>query len=194
MVSFKVFLKVFARDYNFCFSRYFGSQIKAIISFIFSGETHLYFVVDEAFEDTNKTQVMSEELVKECHSQAIFYFSYFCRRFSTLPCKLIRKFPFPLVHMGRFALFGILYYLKNVKNTHGGVLLLVRLYKYTFFKLYKSYQIAQSIINVSFHMLFIHFCEFGVGDQQIRFIRFVLAIKLFCTVSISAFRLSEPIS
>ena len=64
MVSFKVFLKAFARDYNFCFSRYFGSQIKAIISFIFSGETHLYFVVDEAFEDTNKTQVISKELVR----------------------------------------------------------------------------------------------------------------------------------
>ena len=62
------------------------------MSFHVSGETHLYFVVDEAFEDTNKTQVMSEELVEECHPQAIlFYFSNFCRRFSTLAMQISLK-------------------------------------------------------------------------------------------------------
>ena len=62
-----------------------------------------------------------------------------------------------------FARFGIIC-LKNVKNTHGGVLLLVKLQAsacsftktntpswviFTFFKLYKWYQIAQRTTNVS---------------------------------------------
>ena len=42
-----------------------------------------------------------------------------------------------------------MYSLKNKKNTHGGVLLLVKLQIFslffTFFKLYKWYQIAQHI-------------------------------------------------
>ena len=36
-----------------------------------------------------------------------------------------------------------LYNLKNVKNNHGGVLILVKLQAEAFFKLYKWYQIAQ---------------------------------------------------
>ena len=52
------------------------------------------------------------------------------------------------------AIWYHLYNLKNVKNTHGGVLLLVKLQAksntpswvfFTFFKLYKWYQIAQRI-------------------------------------------------
>ena len=46
-------------------------------------------------------------------------------------------------------LCAIWYHLHNfkyVKNTHGGVLLLVKLYK---FKLYKWYQIAQRITFIS---------------------------------------------
>ena len=59
-----------------------------------------------------------------------------------------------------------LYHLKNVKNNHGGVLLLVKCYLvlflqteacdftvfrgFTVFKLYKWYQIAQSITNDKF--------------------------------------------
>ena len=54
----------------------------------------------------------------------------------------------------RCAIWHNLYNLKNVKNTHGGVLLLVKLQAksnippwvfFTFFKLYKWYQIAQNI-------------------------------------------------
>ena len=58
-----------------------------------------------------------------------------------------------------------LYNLKNVKNTHGGVLLLVKLPAvcnftknntppsvfFTFFKLYKLYQIAQRITYILDH-------------------------------------------
>ena len=62
----------------------------------------------------------------------------------------------------RCAIWYHLYNLKNVKNTHGGVLILVKLEApacnftkintppwgfFTFFKLYKSYQIAQRITN-----------------------------------------------
>ena len=51
----------------------------------------------------------------------------------------------------RCAIWYHLYNLKNVKNTHGGVLLLFTKGStppwvfYTFFKLYKWYQIAQNI-------------------------------------------------
>ena len=64
-----------------------------------------------------------------------------------------------LLHLWCFARFGTIctIYLNNVKNTHGGVLLLVKLQAksyftksniprwvfFTFFKLYKCYQIAQ---------------------------------------------------
>ena len=61
----------------------------------------------------------------------------------------------------RCAIWYDLYNLKNVKNTHGGVLLLVKLLKacnftksntppwvfFTFFELYSWYQIAQKITN-----------------------------------------------
>ena len=49
----------------------------------------------------------------------------------------------------RCAIWYHLYSLKNVKNTHGGVLLFVKLqakpYAFTFFKLYKWYQIVENI-------------------------------------------------
>ena len=62
-----------------------------------------------------------------------------------------------------YAISHQLYNLKNMKNTHGGVLLLVKLHAeffnftksntpprvtFTFFKLYKWYQIAQSVSNI----------------------------------------------
>ena len=51
------------------------------------------------------------------------------------------------------AIWYHLYNLKNVKNTHGGMLLLVKLqaeaFNVTFFKLYKWYQIVQSITYVN---------------------------------------------
>ena len=58
-----------------------------------------------------------------------------------------------------YAIWCYLYNLKNVKNTHGRVLLLVKLQAFTesdtspwvffrFFKLYKWYQIAQSVSTV----------------------------------------------
>ena len=47
----------------------------------------------------------------------------------------------------RWAIWYHLYNLKNVKNTHEGVLILVKL-QATFFKLYKYYQIAQRITCV----------------------------------------------
>ena len=61
------------------------------------------------------------------------------------------------------AILYYLYNLKNIKNTHGGMLLLVKLQAKacnvtksntppwmfcTFFKLYKWYQIAQRITNI----------------------------------------------
>ena len=60
------------------------------------------------------------------------------------------------LNMWRFAQFGtICIILKNLKNTHGGVLLLVTLFHgffFTFFKLYKLYQIAQSVALPSWHL------------------------------------------
>ena len=65
-----------------------------------------------------------------------------------------------------YAIWYHLYNLKNVKNTHGGVLLLVKLQAkarnftksstplwvfFTFFKLCKWYQIGQSITNILAH-------------------------------------------
>ena len=51
-----------------------------------------------------------------------------------------------------FTIWYYMYNLKNVENTHGGVLLLATFLKntppwvlFTFFKLYKWYQIAQRI-------------------------------------------------
>ena len=44
----------------------------------------------------------------------------------------------------RCAIWYHLYNLKNVENNYGGVLLLVKVF-FTFFKLYKWYQIAQRI-------------------------------------------------
>ena len=57
------------------------------------------------------------------------------------------------------AIWYHLYNLKNIKNTHGGVLILVKLQAkintpswvfFTFFKLYKWYQIAQRTTNIAF--------------------------------------------
>ena len=58
-----------------------------------------------------------------------------------------------------------LYNLKNVENTHGGVLILVKFTKIdtppwvflAFFKLYKWYQIAQRITNVVLSIIIITF-------------------------------------
>ena len=58
---------------------------------------------------------------------------------------------------------------------------------FIFFKLYKWYQTAQSIT------CFIHVYEFGVGVLYDRLV-LVFAIKLFCTSSTSAVRLSGLIS
>ena len=76
------------------------------------------------------------------------------------------------IHVVRCTIWYHLYNLKNVKNTHGGVLILVKLQafkintppwvSFTFFKLYKWYQIAQQttyvqkLINLSI-LLFWHF-------------------------------------
>ena len=55
--------------------------------------------------------------------------------------------------MIHFAIWYHLHNLKNVKSTHGGVLLLVKLQAksvfFTFFKLYKWYRIAQ---NITFYL------------------------------------------
>ena len=54
-----------------------------------------------------------------------------------------------MLYVVRCAIWYHLYYLKNVKNTHGGLLLLVKLEAKawvfsTFLKLHKWYQIAQN--------------------------------------------------
>ena len=53
-------------------------------------------------------------------------------------------FRYQNIYLMRCAICYHLYNLKNVKNTHEGVFLLVR-YILSFFKLYKRYQIAQRI-------------------------------------------------
>ena len=72
---------------------------------------------------------------------------------------------FVLLYVVRCAIWYRLYNLKNVKNAHGGVLILVKLQTeaynftkinsppwvlFTFFKLYKSYQIAQRTTYIKF--------------------------------------------
>ena len=61
----------------------------------------------------------------------------------------------------RCAIWYYLYNLKNVKNSHGGVLILVKLQVktpswvfFTFFKLYKWHQIAQRSTYLSWHSPF----------------------------------------
>ena len=59
------------------------------------------------------------------------------------------------LYVMRCAIWWHLYNFKNVKNTHGGVLILVKLQAsgFTFFKLYKLYQIAQRITyRLAYHL------------------------------------------
>ena len=62
------------------------------------------------------------------------------------------------------AIWNHLHYSKNLRNTHGGVLLLVKLHKSntppSFFILYKWYQIAQSVSNKDHQEFRILFCVF----------------------------------
>ena len=91
-------------------------------------------------------------------------------------------FTISIIYVVRWAIWYYLFNLKNVKNTHGGVLMLVKFTKintppwvfFTFFELYKWYQIEQ---RTTYPCTFLH----------------VLTILYFLTITIVyKFRLNLP--
>ena len=106
------------------------------------------------------------------------------------------------IYVERCAIWYHLYNLNNVKNTHGGVLILVKLTKintspwvfFTFFKLYKCYQIAQRTtymdsMGEAVYFIFPNYENLMVGDFNAQEAFF--HVKDFCDMTVLSISLKN---
>ena len=96
-----------------------------------------------------------EKFIQHRHSVLLVFILFWTIRKRRVKCqgKFVFQPPASVLIGIHCAILYHLYNLKNVKNIHGGVLLLVKLQVplwvfFTFFKLCKWYKIAQRIANV----------------------------------------------